>query len=84
MDTDPNITLTDPATPTPTTNLIGCGIQQQQQQQVVDSNSMDSCETMIPNLQADLGDDFQNDLMQSILTSQNQQTNPNEGTLTWL
>ena len=83
MDTDLNTTLTDPATPTPTTILIGCGIQQQQQQ-VVDSNSMDSSETMIPNLQADLGDDFQNDLMQSILTSQNQQANPSEGTLTWL
>ena len=85
MDTgDLDTTLTDPATPTPTTTLIGCGIPQQQQQQVVDTNSMDSGDALIPNLQADLGEEFQNDLMQTILTSQNQQANPNEGPLTWL
>ena len=83
MDTgDLDTTLTDPATPTPTTTLIGCGIQQQQQ--VVDTNSMDSGDALIPNLQTDLGEEFQNDLMQTILTSQNQQVNPNEGPLTWL
>ena len=83
MDTDLDTTLTDPATPTPTTTLIGCGMQQQQQQQqqVVDGSSMDSSETMIPNLQAELGGDFQD--FQTILTSQNQ-VNPNEGPLTWL
>ena len=82
MDTDLDTTLTDPATPTPTTTLIGCGMQQQQQQQqVVDGSSMDSSETMIPNLQAELGGDFLD--FQTILTSQNQ-VNPNEGPLTWL
>ena len=86
MDTgDLDTTLTDPATPTPTTNLIGCGMQQQQ---VVDAGSaMESGDTLIPNLQNDIGEEFQNDLMQTILTSQNQQQNqqlPNEGPLTWL
>jgi len=77
MDTgELDTTLTDPATPTPTTTLIGCGMQQQ----VVDSGNPN--DTLIPNL----GDEFQNDLMQTILTSQNQQANPisNEGPLTWL
>ena len=86
MDTgDLDTTLTDPATPTPTTNLIGCGMQQQQV--VVAGSAMESGDTLIPNLQNDIGEEFQNDLMQTILTSQNQQQNqqlPNEGPLTWL
>jgi len=93
MDTaDLDTTLTETPTPTPTT-ILGCAMQQQQQQQqqqnptqqlVVDSSGMDSSESMLPNLQAELGDDFHSDLMQSILSNQPQQANPNESQLTWL
>lgn len=83
MDTgELDTTLTDPATPTPSTTLIGCGMQQQQ---VVDQGNPN--DTLIPNLQADLGGEFQSDLMQTILTSQNQQQVnqiAQDGQLTWL
>ena len=84
MDTgDLDTTLTDPATPTPTTTLIGCGMQQQPG---VDPGNPN--DTLIPNLQSDLGGEFQNDLMQTMLTSQNQQQVSNQiaqdGPLTWL
>ncbi len=91
MDTaDLDTTLTETPTPTPTT-ILGCAMQQQQQQQqqnppqqLVDGSGMDSTESMLPNLQAELGDDFHADLMQSILSNQPQQANPNESQLTWL
>ncbi len=86
---DIDTTLTETHTPTPTT-ILGCALQQQQQQQqnpaqqLVDGSGMDSTESMLPNLQAELGDDFHSDLMQSILSNQPQQANPNESQLTWL
>jgi protein yorkie len=81
MDTgDLDTTLTDPGTPTPAAALI-CS----RMQRTADSN-MESGKTLIPNLQPDLADDFQKDMMQTILNTQNQQSNPisNEGPLTWL
>jgi protein yorkie len=81
MDTgDLDTTLTDPATPTPNTALIGYGMQR------IDNSNTESGNTMIPTQQTAMADEFQNGLMQTILTSQNQQatTMATEGTLTWL
>jgi hypothetical protein len=81
MDTgDLDTTLTDPATPTPNTALIGYGMQR------IDDSNTESGDTLIPNLQPSMANEFQNGLMQTILTSQNQQANPmaTEGPLTWL
>jgi protein yorkie len=77
MDTgDMDTTLTDSATPTPTTTLGGCKMKR------MGDSHLESGDTLQPDLE-----DFQNDLMQTLLTSQNQQFNPtdvNEGPLTWL
>jgi protein yorkie len=81
MDTgDLDTTLTDPATPTANSALIGYGMQR------IDNSNTESGNTMIPTQQTAMADEFQNGLMQTILTSQNQQatTMATEGTLTWL
>jgi hypothetical protein len=75
MDTgDLDTTLTDPATPTPTSTLVGCGVQQQA------ANAPSSA--MIQNMGADLGTDFQT-LMAAPQNSHVNSLN-NESQLTWL
>jgi len=80
MDTDLDATLTDHTSPTPTSGLAGCG----GLQQVEDgSNNMDSTDSLMPSIQAELGDEISNDIMQSILNNTRPGA-PLDGALTWL
>ena len=77
MDTDLDSTLTDQSGTTPTSSLIGCG---GLQQVIEDGSNMDSTDSLMPSIQADIGDEISNDMMQSILNNSRQ----GDGALTWL
>ena len=78
MDTDLDTTLTDQSTPP--SSLVGCG---GLQQVVEDSSNMDSTDSLMPSIQADIGDEISNDIMQSILNN-SRQGGQLDGALTWL
>jgi hypothetical protein len=74
MDTDLDTTLTEQPTST-TTAASGLSVD--------DGSQMDSTDSLMPSIQADLGDEISNDIMQSILNNTRQGA-VIDGALTWL